>query len=228
MKWMSQIFLAVSSSAAVLLTAQSFALTNRIDVLGYGGYSQVSQFSDSATDSLYDTPTGFDGGASLLLSLSTRLIAPVIGAGGNYMQLTSKRNDTTQTYTYTNTLSSLSAVGHAGVRVSAPLFRLFLLGNVGQGVSGNIKTDVVPVGGSAPLFTFTQGMSNHIFYGGSGVLLVSAAPFLKVGVMGVCNMHSANLQNSSVSPASYSTAVPPNVSTTYQETSGNLVIDFSL
>ena len=79
--------------STILFTTSAFAATNHVDVLIYGGHSQVNQFSDTGTlspDSFFGTMTGFNGGGMVLVTLMDGPIAPVVGLGAQYMELTSK------------------------------------------------------------------------------------------------------------------------------------------
>ncbi|MES2614014.1 MAG: hypothetical protein V4591_01210 [Bdellovibrionota bacterium] len=201
----------------VLSSTSAFALIgNRLDVLGFGGYSQASGFSDTTASNIYGNMTGFNGGGMLLITLVDRMLAPVIGVGGDYMQL--KSSVTYNGAVFDNTLTSAAGTGHAGVRIVAPMVRLFLLGNAGYGSSDKIVTNIEAVGGGATLSTMTMKLKSHMFYGATAALMVSAAPFVKVGVSAVYNTHNAKLEDESGTSND----------TTYQELSGNLVIGISL
>lgn len=206
-------------ASTILFSTSAFALMNRLDVLAYGGYSQADQFSDTTFNNTYGTMTGFNGGGMVLVTLSDRMVAPVIGVGGQYMQLKSSTKDTTNVFQYDNTLTSAAGTGHLGLRVAGPMVRLFLLGNGGYGLSDQTVTNISIVGAGTTVSTFTEKMKNHAFYGGTAALLVSVSPFIKIGVSGVYNMHSASFEDQTTLVST---------SMTYQEVSGNLVIDINL
>lgn len=208
-------------SLASLSSTTAFALTNHLDVFGYGGYSQINQFSDTPTDNILGTMTGFNAGGMALVTLVNRMVSPVLGLGGQYMQVKSSVNSSTGAYTYSNTATSAAGTAHAGLRIAGPFIRLFLLGNGGYGLSDTASIDVQTAGGGTTLSTINYKFKNHVFYGGSAAFLVSVNPIFKIGAMGTYNMHSATLQNQTNTSASDTT-------TNYQETSGNLVIDISL
>ena len=214
--------------STILFSGSAFAVggMKHIDVLGYGGYSQADQWSDAPTKNYLGTMSGFNGGGMLLVTLSSRILAPVIGAGVDYMQLKSSIKDPTNTFQYSSTLTSMAGTGHLGLRIAGPMVRLFLVGNAGMGLSDKIKTDIALIDQPTSL-SLDSKMKNHVFYGGSAALLVSAGPFVKIGIMGVYNMHTTDLDQT-LTDVSTNVSATGSTSTSYQEVSGNLVIDINL
>lgn len=208
-------------SMTLLPTSAFAAGANHVDALGYGGYSQADQWSDSSADNTYGSLTGFNAGAMILITLMNRPIAPVVGFGGDYMQLKGSINDSTNTIKNNNTLTSVAGTGHAGLRAVGANVRLYLLGNGGYGFSDKIVNDITLVSGGTTVATTTNKMANHYFYGGTAALLFSIGQRFKIGVSGVYNLHSTKLQDQT---AGSTTA---EVTTTFQEVSGNLVLGLS-
>ena len=216
MKKMIKLALVVITFAC---SQQVFALMNRLDVLGYGGYSQADTFSDSTFKSDLSSMKGIDAGGMILVTLSSRRLAPVIGAGAEYMQVKSTVADSTNTNQFANTLTTQAATGHLGVRASSLFARFFLLGNYGYGLSGTLIKDKTLVSDGTAVSTTNYTIKNHTYYGGTLALFLTFARFLKFGVSGIYNMHTLSAEND---------ATLVKTDTTYQEVSANLVLDISL
>lgn len=217
-------------TSAVFFSGKSFSLTNTFDVLGFAGYTQVSDFNNSGFNQTFGSMTGWNTGAVLLVSLTPGLISPVGGIGGHYMSLTSSTSvDISQsvgvsnaTLSNSNTFTSFVPSGHIGLRFRIPFVRIFLFGNGGFGKSDklvNNYTTAIP-GLANTIGIVTYNITNHTFYGATGALLLSVSPFLYFGVSGVYNIHNITTQAS--------TAGATSSTISYNETSGNLVVGLSL
>ncbi len=205
-----------------LSPATAFAFLKSVNhswnVLGYGGYSVASDFSDATLYDTYGNMTGYHGGGALLLTLTSRPIAPVFGLGVNYLNLTSSTQDESAVYTYKNNLVSLSAVGHAGLRARAKRLKLFFLGNYGMDLDGQVKSEVTQSG--IPFTTIYRRLKKHTFYGVTTDVLVTLKPKFQLGVGAIYNLHSATFEPTS-------SALTTREST-FQEVSGNIVFCIGL
>ena len=195
--------------------AYAVRIRDRIDIIGYGGYDQVSgvAIANSTTD--YGTLKGYDGGAALLLTLSRRRFSPVIGGGAHYSMIKNSVSSGTSSKEYE--LTSLTGTGHLGFRLVGPFVKFFILGNGGYSTSDTFKSSTISAAGKTTSSS-TDTLNNHTFYGGTLSLLITAAPFIKVGVNGIYNVHSADL----VDAAGKSSAM------SYNEVSANVAIDINI
>jgi hypothetical protein len=212
---------------SVLFSTSAFALIpgmNHIDVLGFGGYSQIDQWSGDVTDAnkAYATMTGYDVGGMFLFTFSDSIISPTIGAGLDYSLWKSTTEEQTLGYKAVNTFSSQAATGHAGFRMSVPFIRAFVLGNVGFGTSSKFDSEITPFLTNVKS-TINAELKDHMFYGATVAGLVSLAPFIKIGLMGLYNQHTASYKDVTLGTTSTQAQ-----KTSFQEVSGNLVIDINL
>jgi hypothetical protein len=169
------------TSLGVALGGISAAYANGVDIIGYGGFSQVQGFSNDILSEYVGTMTGYDMGASVLFTLFSTPFAPVLGAGVNYLSVTNSATVTGESSD--SAFSSTSAVIHAGMSLNVPFFELILVGNYGIPVSDSFDLKVKGI-------TAYNGVSDHTIYGVTGLMAVKVAPFIAFGLGGTYNIHN--------------------------------------
>jgi hypothetical protein len=208
----------------VLLGASLFSISSafafdRINIMAYGGYDKVDSFKDDSSSSSIDGFTGYDAGINALISLSGVIISPIFGAGV-HMNEVSKKDIESSSGTYNLVLKTQSATGHFGLKFAGPLFRFFMYGNGGYGLSGSLDDTAYNTSGTQT-GTTSYKLKDHTFYGGTLALAVAVAPFIKMGVNAIYNTHSAKYDDTV-------SGVTSTNKLTYNEVSGNFVIDINL
>ncbi len=192
----------------------AFAIVRTYGTLGYVGYSNANDFSNTALNNTFGIMSGFNAGASALVTFTPRTIAPVVGAGLDYMSLTSSNSDVSGVYNYKNTMTTKSVIGNFGVRGYIRRFKILLLGNIGYGLDDTLNSVLTKRGASYS--TTLYKMKTHTLYGATANVLFKITPRFQVGGGAVYNQHTA----------SFATTNSPSVATNmaFTEISGNVVL----